>query len=111
MPLALSEFGITLDTTTPNNPVLQVPFNAVKAAINWDTPPTVESGLGAWITALLQAVADKNPATVATDSVVVTQPTKGFGFRSGDQILTFNYSVTIYSQDDNPAKPDGDELI
>ena len=106
---------VTIDYSTPSNPILKIPYSAVAAAINWSPAPTsANEKLEPWIAGILQVLADyaTNNPTVETINIVVSQPTNqtpvtrnGIANRKNSRHL-----VTIYSTSTINPLIDGDDL-
>ena len=104
--------GTTLDTTTPADPVLQIPFSALAAATGWDTAPTSGTDSGEkWLGAILLR-AKSHLATITDESndITVDDPFKAFTTRATVDKVGFSYNVTIYQPDLNGSTPDPDNL-
>lgn len=108
MPVSLASLGMSLDNTDVDNPVLQIPYDAISSSVSWDVPPTEAKGIDPWLVATLQKIANDNPSNTSNNGVTVSQPSKAFGFRNNTQVLAYTYTVTVYANDTNPATPDGD---
>jgi hypothetical protein len=113
-PLTALGTGVEVDYTTPANPVLKIPFNAIKAALGWTTVPTSAGtqDLDPWIASILQALADWN-GTVSTEAhdVVVAQPFAGVQLRNNiDGRPTYSYTATVFSKTPVASKPDADDI-
>jgi hypothetical protein len=113
-PLTALGTGIEIDYTTASNPVLKIPFNAIKNALSWTNVPTNAGtqDLDPWIASILQALADWN-STVSTTmhDVVVEKPYAGVQSRNNiDGRTTYSYTATVFSQTPVASKPDADDL-
>lgn len=104
--------GTTLDVSTPSNPVLRIPFNAVSAAANWTTPPT--SGTDSaekWLAAIiLQAKAHLATITNDSNDISIDNPFKSTTTRNNVDKVGFSYNLTIYQPDLNGSAPDPDQV-
>lgn len=113
-PMSALGAGVSVDYSTPANPVLKIPYSAIASALSWTTPPT--SGgvqdLDPWLASIFQSLADWNTAqtTVAHD-VVVNQPFPGVQNRNNiNSRPTFTYNATVFSKTPVASKPDADDL-
>jgi hypothetical protein len=105
--------NVAVDYTAPTNPVLSIPFNDIKVAIDWGTAPTAETeNLEPWIMAIIQKLRDfDSTATTSDHNIVVAAPFPGVQTRNSiANRNTFAYTVTAYSTTTASAKPDGDNF-
>lgn len=116
MPTPLTALGtdVEIDYSTASNPILKIPFNAIKNALSWTTPPTSSApqDLDPWIASILQALADWN-SSVSTElhDVVVSAPFPGVQTRNNiDGRPTYSYTATVFGKTPIAAKPDADDL-
>lgn len=104
--------GTTLDTTTPADPVLQIPFSALATAAGWDTAPT--SGTDSaekWLTAIaLKAKSHLATITNETNDITIDDPFKVNATRNNVEKIGYSYNMTIYQPDLNGAVPDPDNV-
>jgi hypothetical protein len=113
-PLSALGTGVDIDYTTAANPVLRIPFNAIKNALAWTTTPT-QAGvqdLDPWIASIIQVLSDWN-ASVSTTAhdVIVERPFSGVQSRNGiDNRPTWSYTATVFGKTPVASKPDADDL-
>jgi hypothetical protein len=104
--------GVTVDTTTPADPVLQIPFSAIATVSAWDTAPT--SGTDSaeqWFTAIfLKAKAHLATITDGTNNVAIDDPFKTNETRNEVDMIGYSHNVTIYQPDLNGTAPDPDNV-
>lgn len=106
--------GCNIDYSNAANPVLQIPFDSIKNAINWTTAPTLATeDLDPWLGSIFQALADWNTAqTTQVHDVVVAQPFAGVQTRNNiNGRPTYTYNVTVFSKTPAATKPDADDLV
>ena len=114
MTTPLSVLGATVDYSNAANPVLQIPFNGVKTAGNWGTPPTSAGvqDLDQWLVAQMATLKVWNDLqTSEIRDVVVVESFKGVGSRNNivDR-PTITYTVTTYNKTPLIIQPDADDV-
>jgi hypothetical protein len=114
MTTPLSVFGATVNYSTASDPVLQIPYSAIKVASNWGTPPT-SSGtqdLDQWLVGMLTTLTLWNSQqTTEAHDVVISETFRGVASRNNiDQRPTINYSIAIYNKTPTIIEPDADDV-